>query len=211
MAVQRLIRRSVLLVGSAALLAACQGQAATVGSLSSTSGASGGGDTRAATTAPPTTGSQGNTPPECKAANLTPHLGPGAGAGAGSRYHALQFTNAGEATCVLRGFPGVSYMDGVNGTQVGAPAVHTGSGGTPVSLAHGQTASALLQEANTQNFPPNDCHPVPVRGFRVYAPGDTTAMFVPFGSVDATACSSTTMSGGQQLFVHSVAAGSGDQ
>jgi hypothetical protein len=218
MTVQRLILRSVLLVGATVVVAAgCQGHSTTAGSLSATApatgaaGSSGGTSTSAAQTTPPTKdGSAATTPPACTAASLTLALGPGAGAAAGSRYPALQFTNVGNTACVLTGFPGVSYVAGDDGHQVGAPAVRTGPAGGPVTLAHGQTGSAVVQEANTQNFPPDDCRPVPVRGFRVYPPNDTTAMFVPFGSADTTACSSTSMPGGQQLFVHSVAAGSGE-
>lgn len=219
MSVQRPIRRSALLVGGATVVAAlvsagCQAQFTAAGSRSAATTAASGsnGDTQMTTAGTTATSKAGTkAPPACTAASLTLRLGHGAGAGAGSRYPALQFTNVGTTPCVLAGFPGVSYVAGADGTQVGASAVRTGPSGGQVELTPGRTASSLVQEANVENYPPADCKPVPVRGFRVYAPGDTAAMFVPFPSADATACSSLTMPGGNQLSVRSVTAGTGDE
>jgi hypothetical protein len=186
MAVQSFVLRSALFVGAAAVLAGCQGNIGSAGSLSAT----------AHTTTP------------CTAANLALQLNPG-GAAAGSTFPVLQFTNVGKTPCGMDGFPGVSFV-GDDGHPVGAAATPTGQAGEPVTLTHGKTASAVLQVGNTQNFPPEDCNPVPVRGFQVFAPGDTTALFVPLDSADATACSSTMMPGGVQLFVSSVMPGSGE-
>jgi hypothetical protein len=147
-------------------------------------------------------------PTACKAPDLRLSLGQGDGAGAGSQYPSLQFTNISGATCLLGGFPGVSYVSGDNGQQVGAAAVRSGAPGGTVTLAPGQMASAILQEANAADFPPDQCDPVPARGLRVYAPGDTAAMFLPAAN---TACSSTSMPGGQQLSVRTIVAGSGDE
>jgi hypothetical protein len=209
MAVQRHFRRSILLVGVAAVVAGCQGHV-TTGSLSATTPDSAGatrGNGTSAAPAPTAGGSGVNT---CKAANLALKLGPGDGGAAGSRYPALQFTNVGNTTCLIGGFPGVSYVSGDDGHQVGSPAVRTGPAGDQVTLAPGMTASAVVQEVNPGNYPAAQCKPVPVRGFRVYAPNDTTGMFVPFESAAATACSSTTMPAGQQLSVHSVTPGTGE-
>lgn len=198
MAVQGLVLRCALLVGAAVALAGCQGHVAPAGSLSATPPAAS------------TTGSSGGSSPACTAADLALELTLG-DAAAGSRYPVLRFTNVGNTTCAMAGFPGVSYVAGDDGHQVGAAATRTGGAGGPVTLAHGQTASAQLQEANTQNFAPEDCHPVPVRGFRVYAPNDTAATFVSFGSTDVTACSSMNLpAGSKQLFVKSVTPGAGE-
>jgi hypothetical protein len=163
------------------------------------------------TVVPPTaTTAPGNAPAECKAADLK--LGFGReGAAAGSIYRPLQFTNIGGKACRMVGFPGVSFVAPDNGQQVGAPAERSGSVGAPVTLAPGQVASAVVQEANTGNYPVGDCQPVPVAGFRVYPPDDRAAMFIPFSSPGATACSSNQLSGGAQLLVQAIKPGSGGQ
>ncbi|HWC83617.1 MAG TPA: DUF4232 domain-containing protein [Pseudonocardiaceae bacterium] len=114
---------------------------------------------------------------ECKAADLKLSLGSG-DAGMSHDYTALQFTNISGASCVLVGFPGVSYVTGDNGQQVGAPAVRDGSIGAQVTLAPGQTASATVTEIQVGVFDPNVCKPTAVRGLRVYPPDDTSSMFV---------------------------------
>jgi hypothetical protein len=90
----------------------------------------------------------------------------------------------------MSGFPGVSYVAGDDGHQIGAAATRSGSAGARVTLSPGATASAVVQEANTGNFDAGDCQPVTVRGFRVYAPGDTAATYLPFSQA-RTACADT--------------------
>lgn len=123
--------------------------------------------------------------PRCTTAELAVTFGEG-GAAAGSTYRPLIFTNTGSRTCELRGFPGVSYVAGDDGHQVGPAAAMTGERGGQVPIPPGGTAQAQLQLAGVQNFSPEDCHPVPVRGLRVYPPGDTAALFVP---MEGTGCS----------------------
>src|SRR5579875_1508006 len=151
--------------------------------------------TPASSTAPTTANSQSTsaiktTPktPECKSADLTLSLGSGEGGGAGSFYPAIQFTNSSKSNCVIVGFPGVSYVAGDNGHQVGAPATRDGNIGAQITLAPGQVASAIVREVNPQNFPTATCKPVAVRGFRVYPPDETAAMFLPFQNA-TTGCS----------------------
>ncbi|MEC3982617.1 DUF4232 domain-containing protein [Amycolatopsis sp. H20-H5] len=124
----------------------------------------------------------------CKAAELKITMTPGDGAGAGSSFPGMQFTNTGKRTCTLQGSPGVSFVTGDNGQQVGKPADRQAkSEGKLVSLAPGKSAVSSLKIANAGNFGP-ECKPVDARGLRVYAPGDTAAMFV---SYPQQACSST--------------------
>jgi Protein of unknown function (DUF4232) len=136
--------------------------------------------------------------PRCTTGELSVSLGEG-GAAAGSVYRPLVFTNAGSRTCELRGFPGVSYVAGDDGHQVGPAAAMSGERGGQVPIPPGGTAQAQLQLANVQNFDPADCHPVPVRGLRVYPPGDTASLFVP---VDGTGCSTTPP--GNQLSIQTI-------
>ncbi|GAA0946052.1 DUF4232 domain-containing protein [Pseudonocardia zijingensis] len=123
--------------------------------------------------------------PRCTSGELAATLGEG-GAAAGSVYRPLVFTNTGSRTCELRGFPGVSYVAGDDGHQVGPAAAMTGERGGQVPIPPGGTAQAQLRLANVQNFDPADCAPVPVRGLRVYPPGDTASLFVP---AEGTGCS----------------------
>lgn len=134
----------------------------------------------------------------CTTGELSVSLGEG-GAAAGSVYRALVFTNAGSRTCELRGFPGVSYVAGDDGHQVGPAAAMSGERGGQVPIPPGGTAQAQLQLANVQNFDPADCHPVPVRGLRVYPPGDTASLFV---QTDGTGCSTTPP--GNQLAIQTI-------
>lgn len=144
--------------------------------------------------------------PECKAASL--RLGFGQGdAAAGSSYTPLQFTNISHSSCVLAGFPGVSYVAGSDGHQVGLPAQRSGQLGGQFTLQPGRMAAAIVQQANTGNFDPAQCHAVPVRGLRVYAPDDTAAMYIPFPDNSTTACSVNPM--GPQIFVQTVKPGTG--
>jgi hypothetical protein len=123
-------------------------------------------------------------PQRCTTGELSASLG-GGDAGAGSVFRALIFTNTGSRTCELRGFPGVSYVAGDDGHQVGQAAAMSGERGAQVPIAPGATAVAQLRMANALNFDEAACRPTPVRGLRVYPPGDTASLFVP---MDGTGC-----------------------
>lgn len=146
----------------------------------------------------PTEEADGGGLSRCTTSELSVALGEG-DAAAGSVYRPLIFSNTGSRTCELRGFPGVSYVAGDDGHQVGPAAAMSGERGAQVSIAPGATARAQLQLVNVQNFDPGACHPVPVRGLRVYPPGDTAALFVP---AEGTGCSTTPP--GNQLSVQTV-------
>jgi hypothetical protein len=126
-------------------------------------------------------------PPRCTTAELSGSLGQSEGA-AGSIYVPLILTNTGKRTCALRGFPGVSYVAGDDGHQVGPAAEWQGERGGSVRLDPGKAATAQLRLVNVHNFDEAACKPTPVRGFRVYPPGDTASLFVP---MDGTGCAAT--------------------
>jgi Protein of unknown function (DUF4232) len=138
--------------------------------------------------------------PRCTTAELRATLGDG-DAGAGSTYRPLLFTNTGGRTCELRGFPGVSYVTGDGGEQVGPAAAESGQRGDQVVLRPGGQAAAVVQFVQVANFDAAVCRPTPVRGLRVYPPGDTAALFVP---AEGTGCAGTPP--GQQLSVQTVTA-----
>ncbi|WP_305094474.1 DUF4232 domain-containing protein [Prescottella sp. R16] len=137
----------------------------------------------AAGTLAATTGSDG-----CGTDELRVDLGQVQGA-AGSSILPLVFTNTGSRTCMLDGFPGVSYTQGgPDGTQVGAAAVRDGDSHGAVSLTPDATATAQVRAVNVANYPADTCAPTPVTGLRVYPPNTTDPMFVPYAT---TGCSAT--------------------
>ncbi|WP_433560006.1 DUF4232 domain-containing protein [Pseudonocardia xinjiangensis] len=145
------------------------------------------------------TGSGGSTGPQrCTTAELSVSLGQG-DAGAGSVMQPLVFTNTGSRTCELRGFPGVSYVAGDDGHQVGPAAEMSGDRGPEVPIAPRGTAVAQLRLVNVLNFDEAACRPTPVRGLRVYPPGDTASIFVPR---EGQGCSVTPPD--PQLFVQTI-------
>ena len=138
--------------------------------------------------------------PRCTAAGLSATLGQG-DAAAGSVTRPLVFTNTGSHACELRGFPGVSYVAGDDGHQVGPAAQETGERAAEVVLRPGGQAVALVQFVQVANFDAAVCRPTPVRGLRVYPPGDTASLFVPAAG---TGCAGTPP--GPQLTVRTVTA-----
>ncbi|WP_104483425.1 DUF4232 domain-containing protein [Actinokineospora auranticolor] len=160
----------------------------------------------ATTAAPPTTtegaapGGGDESPAEwyCKVDDLTLTLRDG-DAAAGTVYRILVFTNKGGRTCVIQGFPGVSYVAGEDGHQVGPAAFREGAKGGPITLAPGQDATAAVGFVNVANYDPAVCKPTEVRGLRVYPPHDTASAFVP---IAGTGCAGTPP--GNQLTVHTV-------
>lgn len=124
----------------------------------------------------------------CAVSDLRLTLGQVQGA-AGSTELPLVFTNTGGRTCVLDGFPGVSYVQGgADGAQVGAAATRSGQSAGPVTLAPDATATAMVRAVEVQNYPEDTCVPTPVAGLRVYPPNDTGSIFVPYAT---TGCSQT--------------------
>lgn len=134
--------------------------------------------TPAAATPAVTTPAPGGVP-RCTTAELRGTLGTG-DAGAGSVFRPLLLTNTGTRTCELVGYPGVSYVAGDDGHQVGPAAEMDGPRTAQVDLAPGKAAVAQVRMVNVRNFDEAACRPVAVRGLRVYPPGDTASLFVPF-------------------------------
>ena len=128
------------------------------------------------------------TPPRCLAGQMAARL-VGAEGAAGSLYVKIQFTNLTAHRCSLAGRPGVSFVAGDDGHQVGLSARRNLA--VPVvrvTLAPGGKARAQLRITNQANYPAAACVPRHVRGLRVYPPGSTAAMYIPDPQ---TACSSS--------------------
>jgi hypothetical protein len=129
----------------------------------------------------------------CKAADVSLSLGQG-DAGAGSSYRPLDIKNTSGKPCTIQGFPGISYVGGENGQQVGPAASRSGEKGAAIKLNPGQSAAADIQFVNVQNFDPATCKPTPVKGLRVYLPQETASKFLADPS---TGCTAATLPGDQ--------------
>ncbi|HEX2133203.1 MAG TPA: DUF4232 domain-containing protein [Actinophytocola sp.] len=117
-------------------------------------------------------------PAECQVTELKLSLGRGHGA-AGTVYRPLRFTNVGDRTCVIQGFPGVSYVTGDDGRQVGQAAYRVGTKGPAISLKPGMTVHAPVGFTQVGNYDPAECKPTHVRGLRVYPPHEYDSMYLP--------------------------------
>lgn len=214
--------RVALICGGAAvamLVAGCQDGASNADNpdVPSISGAAGAPET---TTTEPSAGSSTAAPPkgqpplsdtpnaggekpssgsaECKVADLRLSLG-GGDAAAGTTYRELRFTNKGTRTCTIQGFPGVSYVAGDNGHQVGPAAFRDGAKGRAISLKPGMTVFAPVGFVQVRNYDPAACKPTSVRGLRVYPPHEYDSMFV---SAPGTGCAGKPP--GNQLTVQTI-------
>lgn len=136
----------------------------------------------------------------CKAADLKVTLAEGNGAGMSKDNVNLRFTNKSGLSCALQGSPGVSFVAGDDGHQVGDPATRQPkSQGKAHTLTPGTSVQSSLTIVNSGVYTPSDCKQVEVKGLRIYAPGDTASMFLPMPD---QACSAT---GYPQLSVDAVA------
>ncbi|MGW5699556.1 DUF4232 domain-containing protein [Amycolatopsis japonica] len=120
-------------------------------------------------------------------------------AAAGTVYRKLVITNASGHPCTIQGFPGISYVTGADGHQVGEAAYRDGAKGDPVQLANGESAIADVGFANVRNYPEEVCKPVETRGLRVYLPQETASNFL---AVQGLGC--TGKISGNQLTVKTV-------
>ena len=83
-------------------------------------------------------------------------------------------------TCTLYGFPGVSALASGD-HQLGSAAGRDHSDPTRlVTLGRGATAHAVLQITNVANFPPSSCGRTTAVALRVYPPGATRSLQIPF-------------------------------
>ncbi|GAA4422509.1 DUF4232 domain-containing protein [Actinokineospora soli] len=133
--------------------------------------------TTADATSPATTASRATDSTDCTSSELSLSIAEG-DAAAGTVYRKIVFTNKGGRTCTLHGFPGVSYVAGEDGHQVGPAAFRDGVKGAPVSLPPGDTAFAPVGFVNVRNYDAAVCKPTEVRGLRVYPPQETASLFV---------------------------------
>jgi hypothetical protein len=131
----------------------------------------------------------------------------GSGA-AGTSYVPIDFTNISGHSCAMYGFPGVSFVTGPGGGQIGSAASRqTTFGSQTVTLASGGTAHAWLGIADAGNFPPSSCHPVTAHWLKIYPPNQFAALYAKFTSL---VCSKQITGGSTPLTVMPVRLGPGN-
>lgn len=137
-------------------------------------------------------------PARCVAAGLHASLGQ-SGAAAGTSYIPLLLTNRSRVTCILDGYPGVSFVAGTDAHQIGAPALRDPSvASAPVTLAPGSTVHATVEVADYANYDQQTCQPVRVTGYRIFPPGSTVSLLI---SAPQTVCSKPGVQGFRTMVV----------
>lgn len=141
----------------------------------------------------------------CSATALHGSLTTAAGGGsAGHQAYEIVLRNTGSSPCTLQGWPGVSFVGGGDGTQLGQPATFDRSSahGT-VTIAAGSVAHATVLVADAQDYP--SCGARTADGFRVYPPGSKQSLFVDAGQLELSACTASSV---RQLQVQAIQPGS---
>jgi hypothetical protein len=210
----RMVPTAVMAVAAAGLLAACA--SATTSSTAAAPHAASSRTPNASTSSTAakngsgtsgTSGTAGLT--ACGASSLRVAVDTGqAGAAAGSTYVPVTFTNTSSSACGMYGFPGVSFVsaDDSAGHQIGAAAQENPQfAKQSVKLPAGGVAHAWLQVTEAGNYPASSCQPITAHWLRVFAPGQTAAIYVSH-SFDACSSSSAPL-----LTVMPVRAGQGKQ
>lgn len=193
----RRISAAAALLCTGALTAACGSTSnnSAAGSPASTAASSSAPASSASSTASPRTGATTpQTPPStpsvpaCSTADLSGTVNTSqGGAAAGSTYYPLNLTNTSKASCYLFGYPGVSFVTGPSGSQIGEPASRNPAvAPRTVILAPGGIAHVTVQVVNALNYSKTDCKPVIAHWLKVFPPGQFTALYIKF---TATTCS----------------------
>lgn len=127
---------------------------------------------------------------------------------AGSVYYPIDFTNVSTSQCTLYGYPGVSFVTGDPGSQLGRAATRNPAAGpTAVTLNPSEVAHAILQVADAGNFDPSQCVPVTAHWLKIFPPNQFTPVYAHF---TAQACSARLPSSvGSQLGIYVVGSGPG--
>ncbi len=116
----------------------------------------------------------------CTTSALTVSISPGQGGGtAGSTYVPIDFTNSSSRACEMYGFPGVSFVTGRGGSQIGAAAARNSAfPSVAITVAAHGSAHAWLQVAEAGNYPASSCNQVTASWLKVFPPGNRAAAYV---------------------------------
>lgn len=103
-------------------------------------------------------------------------------------YGRIVLKNVSDRACYVRGYGGLSYVGGGDGTQVGAAADRTATKKPRTVLQPGDKVRSRVVETSTGPYPKKECQPRQVDGFRVYIPDETHSQFIEHGT---TGCANT--------------------
>lgn len=130
--------------------------------------------------------------PACTSAQLVIWINTTGNGAAGSSYYNVNLTNLGPGSCTLEGYPGVSAVS-LSNQQVGSAAGRDSATHaqlvtlTSAKSARGletsttsNTATAILQITEVENFPTPICHQIAAAGLRFFPPGDRSSKIIPF-------------------------------
>lgn len=115
--------------------------------------------------------------PECTKGNLSAKYR-GGDAAMSHVYGHIVLRNISEDSCWVKGYGGLSYVGGGNGTQVGAAADRTPSPTPKTVLEPGEKVSSAVVETSYGPYSKKLCQPTAVDGFRVYVPDETRSFFI---------------------------------
>jgi hypothetical protein len=183
----RILIAMAALAGAAGLLAGC-GTATTPAASPSTSASA-----TTPATSPSAAATQASSPAPapgpssagvaaCATSALHVAVPSGSGnAAAGSSYYPIQFSNTSSSPCTLYGYPGVSFVGAVGGSQIGAAATRNSAlAARLISLSPGQTVHATLQVVDAMNYPSGGCGLVTAHWLKIYPPNQTAPLYVSF-------------------------------
>ena len=114
---------------------------------------------------------------ECTKANLSARYR-GGDAAMSHVYGRIVLRNTSDETCFVKGYGGLSYVGGGDGTQIGAPADRTPTATPRTVLKPGDKVRSAIVETSYAPYPRNECRPTKVDGFRVYVPDETRSIFI---------------------------------
>ena len=152
--------------------------AATAGSAAAPTPSHGSGTAAAPAPGSSTSGDAAST--RCATSALTGSVADGGGSSAGATRVAIILRNTGARSCTLQGWPGVSFVGGGNGTQIGNAATLDRS--TPhqtLTLRPSGEVQAVVTVKDAGDWDSATCHPRVTDGFRVIPPGSRQSLFVP--------------------------------
>ena len=130
----------------------------------------------------------------CATSQLTGSVADGGGGSAGATRVAIILHNTGAASCTLQGWPGISFVGGGTGTQIGNAATLDRS--TPhqtLTLRPGGEVQSVVTVEDAGNWDSATCHPRVTDGFRVIPPGSRQSLFVPATGALFESCASTSV------------------
>ncbi|MEP9362307.1 DUF4232 domain-containing protein [Nocardioides sp. CN2-186] len=106
----------------------------------------------------------------------------GGGAAMSHVYGRIVLKNVSDHACSIRGYGGLSYVGGGDGTQIGSAARRTKGPVRSIVVDPGERVRSRVVETSWGPYA-GRCHRAHVDGFRVYLPDETRSQFVKHPTV----------------------------